>query len=301
MKKIILSFGILCMGFVATGQDFAVEEAETTDNTVFVNRRGIPVLPKAGDFALGIDATPFLRYLGNVANNTTGNAAPLFNGVSNTIYGKYFIADDRAIRAKLRLNIYQDQHKGTVANDAEVARNPLNPFATTVDVQRISTQDVALTAGYEFRRGRGRVQGFYGGEVSIGYKGGKTVYEYSNPLTALNQNPSTADFGANLISSGLSAQDRITEQVSGATLSASVAGFVGVEYFFAPQISIGGELNLGLDYSTKAQDEITAEGYDAANDKIQTYSKRERSKSDLAGTAGIRTITSGSIFLLFHF
>lgn len=294
MKKLFISLGLcLCVGFAATAQDVVV--VEEVSNPAYTSNRGVSLLPEAGDFALGIEATPFLEYLGKLF--TSGNSAPTFNGVDNMIYGKYFLEDNRAIRVKLRLNIYQDQHKGTVANDAEIATNPLNSLATAVDVQKINTQDVELYVGYEFRRGRGRVQGFYGGEVSLGYNGGKAIYDYGNPMTELNQNPSTTNFGSNVAVPG----QRVTESRYGSQFSFGLGGFVGVEYFFAPQISVGGELGLGFKYSTRGQTENKMEAFDAASNQIQTLENRTRNANDLAQTVGLRTRTYGNIFLMFHF
>ncbi len=298
MKKIIALFSLcLCVGMTAMAQEVVVIDESSETSAAYVNKRGIPLLPKAGDFAFGVDATPFLQYFGNFFNGAGSNAAPVFNGVNNTIYGKYFLEDNRAIRAKLRLNVYRDEFKGTVKDNTETSDNPLNPYATVVDVEKVSTQDVDLFVGYEFRRGRGRVQGFYGGEVGLGYGGGKAVYDYGNEMTELNQSPATTNFDGNL----LATNRRVTEQKYGNEFRASLAGFVGVEYFFAPQISIGGELNLGLSYSILGQSERTIQAFDAASNEIQTFSERKRYSSDHAGTVGLRTITSGSIFLMFHF
>jgi hypothetical protein len=290
MKKIIISLGLcLCAGFTAMAQSDTADQA-------FVNKRGISLLPKAGDFALGVDATPFLDYVGNFFSLSGGNSLSGFNGVNNTIYGKYFLEDDRAIRVGLRLNFFNRQNKGTKANDTEIANNPLNANATVVDVQNIMKRNVDLLVGYEFRRGRGRVQGFYGGEVGLGYGGGKTTYDYGNPMTELNQAPSTTDFGANV-----TAGNRVTETIRGTELRASVGGFVGVEYFFAPQMSVGGEFNLAFVYRTLGQDENTSESFDAASNRIQTIKSRSRNASERAGLAGVRTNTKGTIFLMFHF
>jgi hypothetical protein len=294
MKKIIFSLVLcLCAGFSAMAQDLAVVVEEDASSAAFVNKRGISLLPKAGDYAIGVDATPFLQYLGNFFNKDN-NTAPLFNGVDNTIYGKYFLEDNRAIRAKLRLNAYKDQNKGTVINDYEVANNPLNPYATTVDVRNTNTYDVDLFAGYEFRRGRGRVQGFWGAEAGFGFGKGTQKYEYGNPITNLNQTPSSI-FGTSPITG------RTTEVSYGTELRATIAGFVGVEYFFAPQISIGGEFNLAFLYAYRGQDEITSEKYDSASDQIQTINRRYRYSGDLAGAIGLQTKPTGSIFLMFHF
>ncbi len=315
MKKIIISLGLcLCVGFTTMAQDLVVVE-ETGSNPALVNKRGISLLPEAGDFAIGVDATPFLKYLGNFFNQAGANEAPLFNGVDNTIYGKYFLENDRAIRAKLTLNIGGDTYKGVVPDDQRIGTNPLNPDATVIDVMKANATAVELRVGYEFRRGHGRVQGFYGGEVGFGYGSGKQKYEYANPITAANQKPNTWDFAP--VDPDYSPNGyRTTEVKFGRTIAATVAGFVGVEYFFAPQISIGGEFNLGFTYASRGQDEWTNEYWNSSIDGVQTQTTRYDSWTQgnidpstgtyysspvEAGTTKLFTRPSGSIFLMFHF
>ena len=285
MKKIIISLSLcLCVGFAAMAQD------EEVADPAFTNKRGIELLPKAGDFALGIDAYPFLQYLGNFFSRS-GNSAPDFQGFNETIYGKYFLADDRAIRAKLKLDFQNTIENGVVRNDEEVINNPLNANATVIDVSKYCGTDVVLSVGYELRRGKGRVQGFYGGEVVLGYGGGKQNYEYANPMTAVNQTPTSYW--------GYSGSSRMTERKYGKTFSAGLGGFVGVEYFFAPQISIGGELALSFNLNLRGQTETTQESWNTSNDRIQVQTVR--SGDWYAQRALFRTNTTGGIFLMFHF
>ncbi len=292
MKKIIISLGLcLCIGFTVAAQEMTASE-ETTVNPALVNKRGISLLPEAGDFAIGIDATPFLNYLGNFFNQAGSNTAPYFEGVDYKIYGKYFLESDRAIRAKLMFNIGNDKYDYVVADDERRTNNPLDVNATTLDVSNYSNTSVGLSVGYEFRRGRGRIQGFYGGEVGVGFETSKIKYEYGNPITAANPFPTTW-FGYN------SDNTRTTEYKNGNTISAGVAGFVGVEYFFAPQLSIGGEFNLGFAFSTTSQSERTGELWDTATNSVRTLSARSGSWN--ASEIRFSTVPTGSIFLMFHF
>ncbi len=295
MKKVIFSLGLcLCVGFTAMAQDMVI--VEETESPAFVNKRGISLLPQAGDFAIGIEATPFLEYVGNFFNQSGTNKAPLFEGRDFTIYGKYFMEDNRAIRARLTLNIGSTADKGVVRNDEEVANNPLNADATVIDVAKYNSTDVMLSAGYEFRRGRGRVQGFYGGEVLLGYGSGKNKYEYANPMTAVNQIPTSYNFDGNWNST---TGTRTTEKKYGNTFAGGIGAFVGVEYFFAPQISIGGEFNIGFLYSSTSQTETTTETWNASANSIQTQTNRSGSWE--AQDVGFYTKPEGHIFLMFHF
>jgi hypothetical protein len=65
------------------------------------NKKGVPILPRAGTVAFGIDASPFLRYTAGFISNTIPNA-PTFDGL--TFYRKKFIRDDMARRFGMRLN-----------------------------------------------------------------------------------------------------------------------------------------------------------------------------------------------------
>ncbi|MDR1865126.1 MAG: hypothetical protein LBR08_06080 [Bacteroidales bacterium] len=293
MKKIIILFGLcLCAGFSATAQD-----GENTDN-VPVNKRGIAILPKAGDHVIGVSADPFLVYLGNFFGKTTTNASPEFKWDDVTFYGKYFLEDNRAIRAKLRVGYSSDQTKYFITNDHISANDPLNPDATTADVVKTGTQGLGLSAGYEFRLGRGRLQGFYGAEVSLGYDKENITYTYGNPMTDVNQAPTTFDDTTNPPTEAHKSS-RATETKGGLAVNAGLGGFIGVEYFFAPKISIGGEFGLGLSFSSKAQDETTLEKFNASSGQVETSTSR---KGTTAGSdLSFGTTAVGSLFLLFHF
>ena len=292
MKKIMFSFSLcLCVGFSAMAQDVDEEF-----NAAYSTKRGVYLLPQAGDFALGIDATPFLRYLGNIFTSSF-NPAPSFNGVDQTLYGKYFLQDNRAIRARLTINIDNNVYKGVVPDDAAILQAGTTPdpdlYTKLTDVERSTASRVELGVGYEFRRGNGRVQGFYGGEVFLGFEGGKTKYEYANKITTDNQNPSRSiGYSGNINGT----DSRITEDKIGNALYAGLGAFAGVEYFFAPQISIGGEFGFGFIFNTEAQGQSTWEGWDATEVKTQTR------KSDAWGhSIQVNTRPAGSIFLMFHF
>lgn len=128
MKKTLLMLVLAaCIAANASAQDNERSKGALT------NKNGLNILPAAGDFALGIEASPFFRYLGN-AFNTSDNSAPSFQGVDQTLYGKYFLRNNRALRAKLYLNIGSTEYKASVQDDTTVANNPLSE-ATMVDAR----------------------------------------------------------------------------------------------------------------------------------------------------------------------
>jgi hypothetical protein len=276
MRKIILSLS-LCLSVAA-----AVAQEQPATNSY---------LPKAGDYALGVDATPFLRYVGGFFSNT-GATAPTFGLQNQGIYGKYFLEDNRAIRAKLNLNIYTTSNKASVANDE--ARST-TPDATAIDVRKTGFTAVNLAVGYEFRRGRGRVQGFWGGELALGLGRTSTTYDFGNPMTAANPTPTTdaSFFGSTNPAS------RILESKGGLAFTGGLRGFVGVEYFIASCVSLGGEFTLGLDASVRGQSEVTSQ--EVVSGEVRESTRRQRSVGEPASKFGLETVTGGNIFLLFYF
>lgn len=247
-------------------------------------------LPEAGDFALGVNANPFLEYVGGFFSDAGANA-PTFSGLQGQgIYAKYFLEDNRAIRAKLLLDIYTSSNKQSVQDDAAIGTTP---GATAIDTRKNGVTNVNLALGYEFRRGRGRIQGFYGGELSVGLGKNSTTYEYGNPMTAANPSPTTYSNFSN------DPSNRTLENNGGLNFTFGLGGFVGVEYFVANQLSLGGEFTLGLAASTRGQDEITKQRVEGG--EVREFSTRERSGYQVSNSFGVRTVAVGSIFLIFHF
>lgn len=295
MKKIIFSVFCLYFAFTAIAQDWGESEAADQADACS-SRRGIYLLPEYDDFALGIDVSLFLNYLGGFLSGS-GRAEPnIFK--QTTIYGKYFIADDRAVRAKIMLDMQNTAHKNTVPDDYEMINNPLNDNATVIDIHHISSFDIGLNLGYELRRGKGRVQGFYGGEVGLGFKTAKGKFDWANPITEANQSPSSS---VGVFPDAGTRGERTTKINPGKVFKAGVGGFAGVEYFFAPQMSLGCEFDLAFMIRMEGQPKKTTERWNSSIGKVE-------SRSGSYGDWDARTIKmitgpvyGGHIYIMFHF
>ncbi len=284
----------MCLGLIIP--TMAQDTAGKADPTV--NRRGIALLPQAGDFAIGISANPFLEYLGGFMGGNS-SSAPYFEGLNQTIYAKYFIQDNAAIRAKISLDFSQTKNKETIKDDYALLVDPTNTGATTIDSRTIANNAIDLNLGYEMRRGKGRVQGFYGAEVLLGFGKKNVSYDYGNPITATNQTPTITTEDPDGTTPIPGQGYRVLKSKGGLEFNAGLGVFAGVEYFFVPQISIGGELGLGFGYFNKAQDEVKSEGF--LGNGIKEYEYRVRNAGDEAFNTGVRTVTKGEIFVIFHF
>ena len=291
MKKLtILFFTALFCGIGTTyGQD--VEQ--------MTNKNGVNILPEAGQFAIGFDALPFLRFAGNMFNGNTNNgvaaAFPNFGGSGNggTLYGKYFLSETMAIRGRVGLFQSTVQTVNRVMLDGQAV--PQNNIEVE-DEMITNNFNFELGGGIEFRRGKGRLMGVYGGEMFVSMNTFNRSYTYGNALTADNQRPTTSNFGTgNIVNPG----HRVISSISPNSFGVGARGFAGVEYFFAPQISIGAEFNLGIAYTGTNRSAVVTEEWDDTNAAVLEI-------TDLnAGTLtnfGVATgVWGGAINLMFHF
>lgn len=268
------------MAVTLTAQD--AEQSELT------NDKGQAILPEEGDCALGVDAVPFLNYFGNMFNNTTNNSVFFDHPHGQMISAKHFLAADKALRGRARLAFSSSTNKGYVTDDQ-------NTQEEVLDKKTQNTTMVGIYGGYECRKGGAqRVQFFYGGELGLLYSSTTFNYSYANEFSENNTAPTTYDFGNNFFFP----DERVTTRSVGSSFSVQLRGFAGVEYFFAPKISVSGEFGWGPAYSTTADGETEIETWDDQDDTIETNT------TNLAGSSSFSLDTdnaSGALSLMFHF
>ncbi len=111
-------------------------------------------LPEEGDVTIGINAIPFLKYLGNCfsdAGDNTINAKkiggvpsvgfPVAPGLQNptiSIFGKYFLTDQTALRLNVGIGIGSKTQRKYVQDDAALAADPLSA-AQVEDSYKVSS------------------------------------------------------------------------------------------------------------------------------------------------------------------
>jgi hypothetical protein len=250
----------------------------TIDAQDLTSKKGSPILPETGDWCIGLDATPFFNYLGNFFGKggattvTTGtvqtashytNQAPGWNFLANnfTISGKKFIDPKTAYRASVRLG-FNNVTKKTQVNDRTITTPPVYP-AVPFRVEnswKQSYTNVGVSFGIEKRRGKTRLQGFYGIEGGIGFSSGSNTYKYGNALSTSSKNPVSVDavndaFGVstgtgttavNITKDTYTNDARILKEKSGLGFEIGARAFLGAEFFIAPKMSIAGEFGWGI-------------------------------------------------------
>lgn len=257
---------------VAIALAFGLFTANAQDLT---SKKGEPILPEAGDWGLGVDATPFLNYAGNFFGKTSNNTAPTFKFLTSDllIVGKYFKDATTAYRAGVRLGMTTDKTIKTT-DDRSVPTPTASPSTPGSIPQKENSAkygntNIGLTGGIEMRRGKTRLQGYYGGEVGIFFGSSKTTYSYGNSLAptgspAVTVNATGDDIDGtnvttNIIAYGQAGDARITEMKTSGIFQFGVRGFIGVEYFVLPKISLGGEFGWGIGFASKGKTTTTYE------------------------------------------
>jgi hypothetical protein len=265
---------ILCISGIAISQD-----------STLVNKKGIPILPVAGDWAIGIDATPFTKIFNDFSD--VG-----FNFISdNTFMGKKFINNDLAHRVKLRIGFMSDIDDRYIIQDGQTIPEP---SITVTDTRTINRTNISIGYGLERRSGYGRVQAVYGAEVFFTYESYSESYSYGNAFSMTNPNPSTTNFGNNI--PAFAKRSAYIEE--GNAFGAAIRAFVGVEYFIAAKMSIGGEFGWGIAYMNQAEGSNKVQSWDASTNNVN---------DEIFKTGGDKyfgfdnTNFGGAIFFMFFF
>jgi len=282
MKKIIVgALLVLSAGRFAQAQ----ETGGNQEPVELRSKRGVLILPQKGEYAIGFSADPVLFYLGNFfhgRNQTNAPAVDYPNGFANTVLGgrignavtgKYLLDNHTALRARFQLNFTRTSNKYIVAANNDGTGSNLTPQFVE-DKVTIRNNAVLLALGIEKRRGSSRVQGVYGGELLLGYNKVKEKAAYGNGMGVSFPTPVSYEYAYNRIPGADSTTSRWTEYNHGRTLFAGIRGFAGIEYFFAPKLSIGAEFGYTLGIASKKSDSVKLQAMnDATGNAIEYEAK----------------------------
>src|ERR1035437_1534273 len=211
------------------------------------SKSGFAVLPETDDWSIGFDAMPVINYFGNVlngnTNNTYGNPSWPY-GYPMVLIRKWIKEDQMAWRGKVRIG-FGSMSQDSILNDPH---STSNPPATYTNSYKNGHTNITLGFGMQKYKGAGRVQGYYGAEAWFGI--GST--------SKTNTLGTTAD-SVYFLNVG---QPFVTSISSGTTVSFGVRGFIGIEFFFAPKMSIGAEYGWGLGISSTGAGQMVSENWD---------------------------------------
>jgi len=280
MKKLFITAALASSCMFAGAQDM-------------MSKKGTPILPEAGDWSIGVDATDLIQYFGNLFTKDANNNSSLSPQINQTLTGLYVKDENTAFRMKLRIGF----NSGSTDNLVHETGNA-SADATVTDTRKMSDMNFTIGAGIQKSRGKGRLHGIYGAEVGFGIGSGKTTYTYGNDFNsttiAAGGPESTTDFD---LGTSAPVSFRTTESKNGSTFSFGLDAFIGAEYFFAPKMSLSGEYAWGLGLSSTGEGEVSTEIVNATLDG----SDSNTSKTGKSSNFGVDVTNIGSITLHFYF
>ncbi len=242
MKKIFL----FCASLALVG----------TMNAQLTNKKGAQILPESGDWAISVKADPFISFATNLVTGIAGVADPgspvTFNQYqeNQTLIFKKFTSNTTADRFIVNFGHTSNTSINSVS---ELDANGIIVANSFVDNKsRTRTTHVGLGYGKEFRKGAGRLQGYYGADGMIYLEGGSTTNSYGNDIVRTHES------------------SRLLKSKNGLALGLGARGFLGAEYFFAPKMSLGAEFGYGLSVYSQGAGKSKNETWTAANGAGET-------------------------------
>ena len=210
MNKVFYTILCLTLSLSLLAQE---TEVKTKD------KKDLSNLPQAGDWAIGIDASPFFRYAGNFFSQNGNSYVPAFTFTAqypSSIFLKFKTSSTTTIRAILIIGASQAVNK-IYTNDS-----------TKPNTDAYSALNIGGIIGIEKNKSVvGRISAYYGAQIGIqkipfenGSMYGKRVYTDQS-----NENLNYKEFGGN-------------------TAKFSATGFGGLEWYIVPRVALSGELGL---------------------------------------------------------
>ena len=192
MKKIILTAAAVFAFSFANAQDLKSSKGEN-------------YLPEAGDWSISFNADNLFKYAGNAFSNAGNNVIGQVqnSNASGSFTGKKFVTATQADRYTVGFQLGAGS-------------------STESGVEKTSTM-IKATAGIgkEWRKGKTRLQGFYGYDL------------LANITLVDNTKTSSATAGTNEVKGGFG-------------FGVGAKGFLGAEYFLFPKIAIGAQYTYGV-------------------------------------------------------
>lgn len=256
-------------------------------------------LPKKGDWAVGFDVTPVIKLIGgiNVADVKLGGVPWIQDNMTNlmpelSVNAKYMLTDKIGLKANVGLLLRSQTQAEYAVDDAAHALNPMSEDKVE-DMMKTFNSGITIMVGGEYRVGKKRVQGVFGAGLLLAMQNTTTTYKYGNAMTPLNQNPSVGLTGYTYNGGRKLSENGNPYYYTG------LIGSMGVEWFVAPKISLGAQVDLSAYAIFKSKRYVDSERFDTATGSVvnRTDLNEPGSVDFHIGTDSI----SGSINMVFYF
>lgn len=276
MKKILSIMLVAALAMPMFAEKLSPEERANADYSSWT--------PQAGDFAIGFSLDPFADFLGKMLNTASRgdyNKEIGGQGLVNpivSIMGEYMLTDQLGVRANVGFIVDYNREIQNVDDAAAKWENPYSR-AQVQDVKKAGQYGASFSAGVDYRLGKRNVQGVFGAGLVYAFQTYSTKYSYGNAITQVLQHPEI---------SGLNTDGYVAPEgyLPNARLINDAADFtgadkiwhrfglytsVGVEWFVAPKICLG--LNVNLDLLYKVSNNVCKqyEGWNTTTDQYEIY------------------------------
>jgi len=278
-------------------------------------------LPQQGDWSFGLNVNPIATFIGNLFNGSTGNVLGRITGESlssnnklaptaipnmASIMGTYMVTDNLAVRANIGIGVNHWNSRVYVRDDYA---HFLNPYSTLEGLDKRSSLNVgaSFAAGVEYRIGKRRVQGVFGGGLVYGFWGlNKNAYSYYNAITKDNQNPTNGGLYTGAVNPKFTTDytfidnPRLLSQYTvGSTHMMGLYGSVGVEWFVAPKIALGLSVNVLVDYQWNPAHAEVWEGWNHFTEQREEILIHDKALQD--GFAFSTDNIGANLYVAFYF
>lgn len=324
MKKILSIMLVAALAMPMFAEKSSIEERANADYSAW--------LPQAGEFSIGFSMDPFANFIGKMFQNAapgdyTRNESGLGYNIGGqglgynpdgerltnplvSIMGSYMLTDNLAVKANVGVIVDYTRTIYNVKDDAAAFENPFSQDLVN-DLKKKGQYGGAFSAGIEYRLGKKRVQGVFGAGLMYVFQTNSTKYQYGNAVTELNQKPTVAGFdgedvyATNPVDGVYSATRLINNAVSGDHGEAfwhriGLYTSVGVEWFVAPKIALGMNVNLDLLYKWSTNVCKQYEGYNLLTGEVDTFTDLHGVKNYSGVTFNTENI-GANLYLAFYF
>ena len=308
---VLLTSSLLFCGLPLSAQNEAENQATSTEQSgdrmskkdmrraQRANWKPEDFLPKAGSWALSINANPFLNpgYIFDFDDDydASGIGGSAYLSPVLSIAGKYMITDNLGIRLNVGW-LYNLKSEGKYTRDDMAYMADRQSTAKVVDRENFHNAGASFNVAAEYRIGKRRVQGVVGGGLIYAFNYFGFNYSYGNAITPDNPSPSFSNFYYDTPYRDGFGSTRYLRRFYGAapTHYLGLMGFVGVEWFISPWFSLGAEVNVAAVYNW------TQKLYDEFEGFNQETQQRETWREDIAPSSHGFTFGTGNFGANFN-
>jgi hypothetical protein len=232
------------------------------------------VLPETHDWSIGFDVVPVISAAGNLFHSSSNNDS-IFSQQQYTLVGLYLKDDKTAYRLRVRIGFSSLKNNNLVTDD-------VNPSTQLTDTWTENTTNITIGGGIQKWIGKGRLRGIYGWEAAVMLGAHSQTFTYGNPFTETDQTPTSTNFSLPLAGGGFATNDSASRPLTlkdGFMFGFQLNGYIGVEYFFAPKMSLSAEYGWGLSYTSTGQATLTYETWTGGSGGNETTNNTNIAKN----------------------